>query len=179
MQALSFIANFIGLSLVILASLSKGSKMSTILILVLFGNLFVSVGYLLAGTGINGAASGLLATVQTFINYFFERKGKPVPKILVGIYALSFIALNVFVSEFNFYSIIAILACMLFLACILQKNGKNFRICGILNTLVWIIYDVLTHSYAAIMTHGMLLIVNIIGVIIHDIKRNETKNSAM
>ena len=103
MQALSFIANLIGLSLVILASLSKGSKMSTILALVLFGNLFISAGYLLAGTGINGAASGLLASVQTFINYFFERKGKSVPKILVGIYALSFIALNIFVSEFTEY----------------------------------------------------------------------------
>ena len=68
---------------------------------------------------------------------------------------------------------------MLFLACILQKNGKNFRICGILNTFVWIIYDILTHSYGAIMTHGMLLIVNVIGLAIHDIKRKETKNSAM
>ena len=167
MQVLSVIANLIGLSLVILASLSKGSKMSTILALVLFGNLFVAAGYLLGGTGINGAASGLLASAQTFINYFFEKKGKPIPKILIGIYALSFIALNIFIGTFNFYSIIVILACLAFLASILQKNGQNYRICAIANTLLWIIYDLLTHSYSAIITHGTLFAVNVVGFIIN------------
>ena len=167
MQALSFIANLIGLSLVILASLSRGSKMSTILALVLFGNLFVAIGYLLAGTGINGAASGLLAVVMTFINYFFEKNNKPIPKVLIGIYALSFIALNIFISAFNLYSIIVTLACLAFLASILQKSGQNYRICAIINTLLWIIYDLLTGSYSAIITHGTLFAVNVTGFIIN------------
>ncbi len=173
MKRLAVIANLIGLALVITASLSKGSKIKTILALVLFGNLFVSAGYILSGTGINGAASGILACVQTLINYFFEAKGKPVPKTLIAIYILSFVAVNLVVGGVNFYTFLAILACIAFIASILQKNGKNYRICAIANTVLWIAYDLLTHTYSAIITHGTLLCVSLVGFFVHDIKKQQ------
>ena len=175
MQQLSLIANLLGLALVIMASLSKGSKIKTILILVILGNFSIAMGYILGGTGINGAVSCLLGCTQALINYFFESKGKPVPKFLIGIYALSFIVINILVGGLNFYTFLAILACLAFIASILQKNGRNYRLCAIANTLIWIIYDILTHSYTAIVTHGTLLVVSVVGLLVHDLKKKESK----
>ena len=173
MKELAFALNLLGLAFVIVSSLIKGEKITKILILVLFGNALVAVGYLCDGRGINGAASGLLACVQIFINFLFQRKDKPIPKWLIGIYALSFIVVNLLVSGFSFPTVLAILACMSFIITILQGNGKNYRICGIINTLIWIVYDIITASYPALITHGTILVVTIAGVLIHDLKKKK------
>ena len=176
MKTLAVIANLIATSLAIIASLSKGNKMKHILALVMFSNLLVVVGYILSGTGINGAISGILACTQTLINYFFEAKGKPVPKALIAVYILSFIVVNLVVGGISFYTFIAILACIAFIASILQKNGKNYRICAIANTVLWVAYDLLTRTYSAIITHGTLLCVSLIGFLVHDIKKQKKES---
>ena len=174
MKELAFALNLLGLAFVIVSSLIKGERITKILILVLFGNALVAVGYLCDGRGINGAASGLLACVQIFINFLFQRNDKPIPKWLIGIYAVSFIVVNLLVSRnLSFSTILAILACMSFIITILQGNGKNYRICGIINTLIWIVYDIITASYPALITHGSILVVTIAGVLIHDLKKKE------
>ena len=173
MRELAFILNIIGLAFCIFSSLIKGEKITKILILVLIGNMLVALGYICDGSGINGAASGILACVQIFINFLFQRKNKPIPIWLIGIYALSFIVVNLIVSGISFPTVLSILACMAFIMTILQKNGKNYRICGIINTVIWIVYDLVTASYPALITHGTILAVTVVGVLIHDLKRKK------
>ena len=173
MKELAFILNILGLAFILVSSLIKGEKITKILILILFGNALVAIGYLCAGTGINGAASGFLACVQISINFILQKKGKPIPKWLIGIYAFSFIVINLVVSKISISAVIAILACMTFIASILQKSGKNYRLCVIANTIIWIVYDLITESFPALITHGSIFIVNIIGTLIHDIKKKK------
>ena len=173
MTTLAFIANLTGLGAVMIASLIKGNKITKTLILLWLGNFLVSAGYILSGTGIAGAASGMLACVQISINYFFERKNRPVPLWLIGIYMLCFAAMNLAIEGIAVSTALATLACFAFVISILQKSGKNYRICGIVNTILWSTYDIITHSFNALLTHGTLLAVNIFGFVIHDIRKKK------
>lgn len=173
MKELAFILNLLGLAATLAASLIKGEKMKKVLVLVLIGNALVAIGYLCSGTGINGAASGLLACVQTLINFIFDAKNKPIPKWLIGIYIASFIAVNILVGGLTVATLLASLACIAFIVSILQKSGKNFRICAIVNTVIWISYDIFTGSYSALITHGTILAVNVVGFLIHDLNKKK------
>ena len=170
MKTLAFILNLVGLVLAISASLIKGEKMKKTLLLILLGNLLVAISYLISGVGINGAASGILACIQIAINYVFESKNKPIPKWLIAIYVVLFIAVNIWVGGIAIPTIFAILACLAFIASIVQKNGKSFRACVIINTVFWIIYDIFVFSVNGLITHCSILVMNIIGVLMHDLK---------
>ena len=74
MQTLSYVLSLLGLSSMILASLTKGERMKTILFLVFCGNVLVATSYLVGGDGINGAISCYIGCLQAGINFFFQRK---------------------------------------------------------------------------------------------------------
>ncbi len=169
METVAFVINLLALALIVSASLVKGKKINGILILLLIGNALLSVVYLFEENGINGAVSGGLACVQIFINYLFRKKEKEIPKWLAGIYVVSFVAVNVVAGGITFYCVLATLACIAFVASILQKNGRNYRICGIANTALWSAYDILTRSYQPLLTNGTLLVINIGSFVIHDL----------
>ena len=127
----------------IIASLIKGENMKKILFFVFCGNVLFATSYLVGGSGFNGAASCYLGGVQTIINYFFDSKGKPLPKWLVVVYALSFVGVNLAVGGFKPLVILAIVACLTFIMCIGQKNGAKYRFWTIVNNSLWCLYDIL------------------------------------
>ena len=171
MQILSYIFNILALCAVITASLIKGKSMKLILFLVFCSNIFIATSYLLGGSGINGAASCFLGGTQSIINYFFESKNKSIPRWLAAIYAVSFIVVNLVVGGFSPLGILSIVACLSFIMCIGQKNGAKYRFWTIVNTCLWILYDILSKSFSALTTHIPLLIFTIAGMIIHDRKQ--------
>lgn len=171
MQVFSYILSLMGLASAITASLLKGKNMKKILFFVFCSNILVAVSYLLAGSGINGAASCFLGGVQAIINYFFESKNKPLPKWLVAIYAVAFIALNLAVGGFNAIGALAIVASLSFVMCIGQKSGAKYRFWTIVNSVLWCLYDILSKSFGALATHVTLLAFTVIGMIIHDKKK--------
>ncbi len=173
MQVLSFVLSILGLASMIAASLIKGKGMKTILFFVFAGNALVATSYLIGGSGINGAASCYIGAAQAIINYFFESKNKPLPKWLIAIYAVSFIAVNLVVGGATWLSALAIVATLIFIMCIGQKNGAKYRFWTILNNLLWCLYDVLSKSYGALTSHVPLLLFTVVGMIIHD--RRKTK----
>ena len=131
MEVLSFVLNALGLGCAVLATIIKGEKMKQVLALVFMANLLVGTSYLFMGDGINGVVSNYIATVQTVISYMYESKGKTVPKWIVGLYALSFVAVNVIfdvmLHKLSIFTVLAIIACMTFILGILQKNGKEVQ----------------------------------------------------
>ena len=173
MQILSFVLSTLGLVSMITASLIKGKKMKTILFFVFFGNLLVALSYLVGGSGINGAASCFIGAAQTIINYFFESKNKPLPKWLVAIYALAFVAVNLIVAGFNALCVLAIVASLSFVMCIGQKSGAKYRFWIIVNSLLWCAYDIFSKSFSALPTHIILLMFTVAGMIIHDRKEKK------
>ncbi len=173
MHILSYVLSTLGLISMIAASLIKGKKMKTILCLVFLGNLLVALSYLAGGSGINGAASCFIGAAQTIINYFFESKGKPLPKWLVVIYVIAFIAVNIIVAGLNPLCILAIVASVSFVMCIGQKSGAKYRFWIIVNSLLWCSYDIFSKSFSALPTHVILLGFTVVGMIIHDRKEKK------
>lgn len=170
MDILSYVLSILGLISMLSASLVKGKDMRLILALVFAGNFLMALSYLVNGSGLNGAASCFVGSAQTLVNFFFQRKNKDVPIWLVIIYGVSFVTVNILVSGFNLFSIIAIIACIAFVFGIIQNNGAKYRFWTVLNTVLWCVYDIVTTSYAALITHVIMLIFTVAGMIIHDRK---------
>lgn len=168
MQILSYVLSIAGLVSMILASLVKGQNMKKILLFVFMGNMLVATSYLLAGNGINGAASCYLGGVQSIINYFYDAKMKPLPTWLIALYAVAFAALNLAVGGISPLGILAIVASLTFIMCIGQKNGKKYRFWTLVNMGLWCSYDVCSGSFGALITHGIQIIFAVAGMIIHD-----------
>lgn len=169
-----YILSLVGLICMISASLIKGERMKTILFLVFCGNAVVGTSYLLDGSGINGAAALYLGAVQTLINYFFDSKGKPLPKWLIAIYAVAIVAVNVWVAGgVTPLGVLVIVASLTFILCIGQTNGAKYRFWTIVNMLLWCLYDILAGVYSALFTHGSLLIFTVVGMLVHDRKQKQ------
>lgn len=173
MQTLSFVLSILGLASMIIASLIKGPNMKKILFFVFCGNVLVATSYLIGGSGINGAASCYLGGLQAIINYFFDSKNKPLPKWLVVVYVIAFVAVNLAVGGFSALGLLAIVASLTFVMCIGQKSGAKYRFWTIVNMLLWCTYDILSKSYGALTSHIPLLIFTVAGMIIHDRKKDE------
>ncbi len=174
MQILSYVLSLLGLLSMIWASMTKGERMKKILFLVFCGNFLVATSYLVGGSGINGAAACYLGSVQTIINYFFDKENKPLPKWLVAIYAVAIIILNILVADgLKPLSALVIVASLTFIMCIGQKSGAKYRFWTIVNMVLWCTYDILSGSYNALITHVPLLTFTVIGMIIHDRKNKE------
>lgn len=171
MEILSYILSLLGLASMIIASLIKGEKMKKILFFVFCGNVLVATSYLVGGSGFNGAASCYIGGIQAIINYFFDSKNKPLPKWLVAIYCIAFIACNLVVGGFKPLVILAIVASLTFVMCIGQTSGAKYRFWTIINIGLWCLYDVLSESYSALITHAVLLVFTIVGMIVHDKKK--------
>ncbi len=171
MQILSYVLSAIGLICMISASLIKGEKMKAILVLVCCGNALVATSYLIGGAGINGAASCYLGALQTLINYFFDKKGRALPIWLIVAYAVAFIVCNLLVGGFTALCLLAMVASLTFIMSIGQKSGARYRFWTIVNIGLWCLYDILSHSYGALITHIPLLLFTVIGMLIYDIRK--------
>ena len=173
MQILSLVLSILGFIAVVTASLMKGNKMKQILFLVLCANFLYATSYLTGGSGINGAASCYLGSILAIINYFFESKDKTVPKWLMGIYAVSFIVLNLVVGGFKPLVYLAIVATLAFVLCINQKSGAKYRFWTMVNLLLWFLYDILSESYETTIAHAVQILFTVAGMIIHDRKKSK------
>ena len=171
MEILSYILSLLGMASMITASLIKGEKMKKTLFFVFCANALIATSYLVGGSGLNGAASCYIGAVQSIINYFFDSKNKPLPKWLIVIYCIAFIVCNLVVGGFNPLGILAIVASLTFVMCMGQSSGAKYRFWTLFNIILWGVYDILSESYSALITHVVLLVFTIVGMIVHDRKK--------
>lgn len=169
MQHISMILSTLGLVVLIVASLIKGETIKKTLYLVLAGNLLVATSYLFTDHGVNGAVSSYIGSIQALINIFYARKEKKIPAWLLVIYALSFLVVNLAVLE-NPVGIIALLATFCFVGCVSSKTGTGYRIWQTANNLLWILYDILSASYGPLLTHTVLCLFTVAGILWNDLK---------
>ena len=169
MDILAFILSTLGTISICLPSFIKGKDMKVILLLVFSANVFVASSYLLTGA-YNGAVSCFIGAAQTIINYFYDRKNKPLPIWLIVLYSAAFIAVNMLVFA-KLADLVALLASLSFILCIGQKNGAKYRLCTALNSSLWLTYDLISGSYGPMVTHGILFGSVIFGILVHDLKK--------
>lgn len=176
MELTAYILSGLSLALMISASLIKGNHIKIILLFVFFGNFLAATSYFISD-GINGAAACYLGSLQTIINYFFDCKNKKIPNWLNICYIVAIIAVNLIVAGgFSWLGLLVIVASLTFILCIGQENGRMYRFWTIVNMLLWCLYDILAKSYAPLMQHIALLAFTVIGMIIHDLKKNKSVN---
>lgn len=152
-----------------IASFLKGRDMRLILLLVFSTNALLGISYILTGA-FNGVATSFIGAGMTIVNYFFERKNKPLPVWLISIYAAVLIAVNILVFT-RLADILVILTALAFVMGISQKDGKHFRLWTLLNVGLWVVYDAVTFSFGPLTTHSLQLATVIMGIVIHDRKK--------
>ncbi len=171
MDIIAAILSFSALASLLISTLIKGERIKTILFLVFLGNLLYSISYFLTGS-MSGAGSCLLGAIISIINYFINKKGKPIPKTLLIGYSAAFILLNLWTGGFTLVGLIAIFATLTFVLRVAQKNGAKYRIWTLLNVFGWILYDIVTLAYGALATHVIQFGITVVGIFIHDRKKD-------
>ena len=167
-----YIAQLVGILTAVCAVVAVQFKsIKNILIGEIIANLLVALNYILLG-GLSGAGVCVLATAQTIWIYFLGRKEKKFPLPLNICFMIGYIIVSLL--SFNgFPSILSAIAALLYAMSVTQEESKAYRVYMLLNSLVWIVYDVYTHAYTTILTHGFLVISIIIAMVRLDRKQND------
>ncbi len=168
-QIVSVILSTLGLVAMILASVLKGRTMKLILPLVFLANFLVALSYLVLENGA-GAVTCFIGAVQAVICAVYDTKEKKVPVWLLAVFAASFIAANLIVSR-EILVILPILGALTFIAAIIQKNGKMYRVWFASNALIWGVYAVLTAAWGPLFTNIIAFAFTALGMILHDRKK--------
>lgn len=171
MYWISVALSLLGLVAFIVASLLKGDEFKKNLFFVFTGSLLMGTSYLLTDLGLNGAVSSYVGGAQAFTNYFFSAKKKAIPLWLIFIYVCAFLGLNLAALDAPI-GILALLASLCFVGCVSAKTGRGYRAWQTLNSLLWIVYDLLSASYGPLVTHSVLLVFTLLGAYINDRKTN-------
>lgn len=173
MQTLAFVLSIAGLLAAMTPNLLKGKNLKLILVFLVCANLLYAFSYLAEGKGINGSAAGFLGAAIAGLNFIFESKGKPVPKWLVAVYFVVAITVQLLVAEITYLTAIIVGAVAAFLMGVLQPNGKMYRIWALLNIVLWVVYDILSKSYALLPVHSIQALTVVIGMLVHDRKKTK------
>ncbi len=169
---MSYLLSTLGLAVLIVASFIKGETIKKTLYLVLAGNLLVATSYLFTDNGVNGAISSYIGSAQALINIFFAKRNKKIPVWLLVVYALSFIVANFAVLS-DAIGIVALMATLCFVGCVSSKTGTGYRIWQTANNLLWILYDILSASYGPLVTHSVLCLFTLAGILWNDLRKKE------
>lgn len=170
---LSDVAYFFGFLVIIsnvMAMQMKNKKQ--IIFCYILANLFSSINFYLLKS-YSGAIICLFAIVQTFINNYFEKMKKDVPKVLITLYIIISIILGAI--TFNKYiDIMPIVCSILYTIIILQKKETNIRKIALINIIIWVLYDILCKAYALVISDLITTVSTIIGIYRFDIKTNKS-----
>ena len=120
-------------------------KRKTIFVALLLLNLFSALNFVFLGT-FSSAYVCFFAVLEMLINNYFERKKKPVPKVVVGIY----IIVNILLGTISFKGVIdvvPIVCALIFCATLLTKKEQDIRKLMLVNQGLWLVYDLIVGAY--------------------------------
>ncbi len=146
-------------------------KIRWILVGEVFSNLLIAVSYALVG-GWSGASLCFAASIHTITAYFFSKSDKRYPIILTVLFEAVYIACSVF-SYKGIDDALSCVAALLFGLAIVQKNASKYRILMLINSILWIIYDISTGALTNIFTHGFLTVSILFAMLRLDLKKKK------
>ena len=127
-----------------------------ILIGAIISNLLTVANYALLGS-FSGAWVCVLATAQTICIYFYTRRGAKFPWRINLLFMLGYTGL----AALSFRGAIDLLpwACALLYAMeVAQEDSKHYRRFALLNSALWLVYDLCSQAYTMSLTHTFLVI---------------------
>ncbi len=146
-------------------------KLTPILLSELMMNALVALSYILLG-GLSGSYICIAASVQTLVCYFFARREVKVPRALTAAFVAMYIVITIITWQ-GPLDILPGVCAVMFALSVVQDNPAGYRIYMGVNSLLWIIYDIVILAYSMVITHGLLLISIIIAILRHDIQKKK------
>ena len=179
MEFISYAASLMATVLGLCEPFNK--KMKNVIIFSFLGNFLIAASYLIVsgvnGSGVSGALICLLACVQLAVNYVYTSKGKKVPLAAIIGHAVSFAVVNIVTFTF-WYDIVTLIAALVFVMGMSQSNAKYYRLFFVLNSTLWIVYDILAGAYGNLFTHVVLFLAAVISVLVRNRKKKNEVEAA-
>ena len=113
--------------------------------------------------GFSGCGIYLVALVQTVVYFILRVKKISAPAWLAALFAVLFVLCSA-----DIISAVAALTCALGIA---QNKPSNYRICMLLNGLIWMAYDITLGAYTMIISHAVTFLSAGIGIVRLDLKK--------
>ena len=141
-----------------------------ILIFNIVGTCFFAVEYLLlnAFVGVVSNCISLIGLVWYFIN---DRKGKKKDYISISVMSALFIIFGI-VTFTKWVDVLVIIASLTYTYSIWQSDNFVYRWYGIINSILWMVYNFVYIAFVSIVFETICLIAKIVGVIKLYINRN-------
>lgn len=167
---LDLIGQCFGILACVLSVISMLSKRITgALIFQMAANVTIAINFGLTN-GLSGAIVCIIGSIQTLTLFIMRRKDKEPKWWLLLIFLAAYISASVF--TFNYwFDILSAIAAVTFAVAVMQKNPANYRIIMLINSCLWLVFDFCAGSYGAIVTHTVILISIIAGMVKNDIKK--------
>ncbi len=161
---LGLLSNIIGIQL---------KKKKSIMLSFMFSTLFFSINFLLI-KAYAGSVISFISTIETFINYCYDKKEKEYPLPLI----YSYIFISLISGAFTYRSIIDILpvlSSIVFIFTIIQKKEKNIRFLTLIYMLLFVAYDYIVCAYMPLLAATIYVVSIIISIIRYDIMKKKIK----
>lgn len=144
---------------------------------ILFGfmtvNLLFAINFILLQS-YSGAVICFISAIQTLINYRLEVKQIEFPKWLIPIYILVSFFCGIATYQ-GFIDILPVAGSILYTVSIIQKKEMNLRRITLVNTILWLIYNLLVMAYTSAISEVFFLTSNLIAIYRYDIKKQKEK----
>ena len=181
MKPIEIIAQAIGIVAMLFNILSYQSKQQRwIIALQLCGGALFAVNFLMLGATVGGILN-ILATIRAIIFLFKDKlKADRLPWLFgfiaayIAVYVLNFTIFGKEATPFNLIiEILPVIGMTALSIGFRLKNASDVRKCGLVSSPAWLIYNIASGSWGAIICETLTLGSIVIGMLRHDGKKQE------
>ena len=164
------LAQIVGILTTVSAVISMQFKdMKWVLVSQVVSNLLTALNLALLG-GLSGAGICITATVQTVVIFMYKLKDKQLPTEFSIVFAAVYTVCSL--AAYNsVFDIIALIAALTYAMSVIQAKSSAYRIYILINSLLWVAYDISIGAYTAIITYVILITSIVIAMIRIDFKK--------
>ena len=139
----------------------------------MLANIAIAINFAML-SGFSGSVVCIIGTIQTLVMFLMRRKDIEPKSWLLVAFLAAYIASSVFMYK-AWYDILSAVAAVTFAVAVFQKKPSMYRSIMLVNSCLWIVFDLATNAYTAIITHGAILISIIVGMLGLDAKKQGSK----
>ena len=160
------------IGLILSVAITQFKEVKHILLGDITANLIVALSYVFLG-GMSGAWICIVGAVQVFIIYQGNKRNisQETRNKLTLVFAAAYIIGTIVVYQ-GWSDIVSCACAMLYVLAIIQTASSGYRIFMLLNSSLWVIYDISTAAYVNMLTHGMMVVSLIIAMLRLDRKKH-------
>ena len=138
-------------------------------------NISVAVSFLLK-EGYSAAGMNCVAVLYTVIAFIYSKRDEKIPLWQLLSFGTVFVGWGA-VTFSDWRDLLPIACSVLFILAVMQKEPARYRFFKVLNSLIYVIYDVAILLYSMVPTHAFLVVMGVAAIIQLDIlpKRKKIK----